>query len=393
MFCNPAIVEVSMSSSSSGSTSTFSQLKDMSAQDMHTHLRRIDPEAADYIHPHDSRRLYRALERIYRDKDPCSMSQKDKGCGTTNPHDVVTSAATFKCPLRFPNCVIVHVRVLDNNLHLERLSSRVDDMVRQGIVEETRTLYSYLHSPSTCWEEFLMSKKSHVEKAVMEYATLSSSCSTTTTESILGLISRGGISEAIGYKEFLPYIEAEVVNRAKTKQNTELKRSSSPDMGELLSNSIADVKQSTIRYAKRQATWIRNRLIPQCERRCVPIVRYCPHESGTVESLNKSQEFFTLGSVVSAVSDLVAANRENKIGTTTYKYNVNDIITSTASETEVQPGDEKSRLSLKRKLFYCHGCDNRSFQGKEQFDIHIASKKHKKRRASNIKKASRASDT
>lgn len=142
---------------------------------LHSMLKEKDPKSAEAIHPNNVKRVMRALEIINETgKTKTEADAESRNAESRyNVHTVVLS---------YP----------DRNVLYERINSRVDTMLEQGLLDEVKALYRD------------------------------------------GLLSNGSTaSAAIGYKEFIPYFEG----------NCEL------------SDSVALLKQSTRRYAKRQVTW------------------------------------------------------------------------------------------------------------------------------------------
>ncbi len=136
-------------------------------------LRRVDPRSADRVKPNDLRRVVRALEVYHLTGRPISEHQKEWA-------------------QKRPDITIIGLDV-ERGLLDERISKRVDEMFRRGLVEETRRLLE------------------------------------------LGIESNRTAMQAIGYKEVIGYVRgAYDLGRAK----------------ELL-------KRNSRRYAKRQLTWFR----------------------------------------------------------------------------------------------------------------------------------------
>lgn len=141
-------------------------------------LRRVDPDSAEKIHPNNLRRLVRALE-VYM------------LTGRTKTYfDSLTKRESDRIKIGLI-ALDFHNR---ENLY-ERVNRRVDLMMKEGLLEEVRSLY----------ERGLLAP---------EYTA----------------------SQAIGYKEFIDYIEGRTT----------------------LSEAVELLKMSSRRYAKRQLTWWRH---------------------------------------------------------------------------------------------------------------------------------------
>ncbi len=138
-------------------------------------LQALDPEAAKNIHPNNVKRIIRAIE----------INQMTKG--TKGIHQPFPANHQIPKESIF---VITH----DRDTLYRRINQRVDQMIESGLLEELEMLIQkQLPLTATCWQ-------------------------------------------AIGYKEFLPYIHHE----------------------QPLDTCIDHLKQATRRYAKRQLTWFKH---------------------------------------------------------------------------------------------------------------------------------------
>ena len=142
---------------------------------LHAELRKIDPQSADEIHPNNVKRVIRAIE-IYR-----------TGGKTKSELDRLSKTYESKY-----DALVIALRYNDRALLYDRIDRRVEQMISEGLLDETRALY---------------------DEGIFEKNTTA--------------------SQAIGYKEMLGYIRGE----ASLLEATEL------------------LKSATRRYAKRQMTW------------------------------------------------------------------------------------------------------------------------------------------
>lgn len=142
---------------------------------IHKKLQEVDPEAAKSIHMNNVKRVIRALE-------VCKFTNK-KFSESNKPEQKLSKKYNF---------IILCLNVERNYLY-ERINSRVDNMIEDGLVKETKDLY---------------------EKGMLNYPTSSAS---------------------IGYKELIPYLKGDVP----------------------LDEAVSKLKQSTRNYAKRQITWFK----------------------------------------------------------------------------------------------------------------------------------------
>lgn len=149
------------------------------ADALHNLLREIDPESADAIHKNNIKRVIRALEIYKCTGKPKSVVDKENK----------TVASPYDATVFFLSCE-------DKELLYSRIEKRVDIMLSDGLLEETKALY---------------------DKGVFDASPTASA--------------------AIGYKELLPYLKGESD----------------------LECCIAQLKLSTRHYAKRQITWFKKK--------------------------------------------------------------------------------------------------------------------------------------
>ena len=142
---------------------------------LHAILRELDPEAADAIHPNNVKRVARAIEI-------CRTTGRKKS-------DLDRESREPECPY---DATVIGLRYESRQLLYDRIDKRVDIMLEQGLLEETRRLR---------------------DMGVFEI------CQTA--------------AQAIGYKELFPYLDGEAP----------------------LELCVETLKMATRRYAKRQITW------------------------------------------------------------------------------------------------------------------------------------------
>ena len=142
---------------------------------LHAMLREIDPESADAIHPNNVKRVIRAIE-IYR-TGGVTKSELDR--------------RSLECESEY-DALVIALHYNDREILYNRIDSRVDAMIDEGLLGETEEL---------------------LREGIFDKNTTA--------------------SQAIGYKEMLGYIKGE----------TSLKEA------------VNTLKTATRRYAKRQMTW------------------------------------------------------------------------------------------------------------------------------------------
>lgn len=113
------------------------ELETVGAQALYDRLTQIDPVAASNIHPHDTRRLIRALEVFRATGEPISHQQLQ-----------------FEDGRPAQECRVFVLRRRREELH-ERIAARVRSMVDAGLVDEVRSLTGLPPLPK---EEGLLSR-------------------------------------------------------------------------------------------------------------------------------------------------------------------------------------------------------------------------------------------
>lgn len=106
---------------------------ELGKEHMHDRLKAVDPEAAEKIHPNNLIRVIRAIEM-------CELSGRT---GEQNRIESRRNGSPYKV------CMI-GLTCFDRQLLYDRINARVDDMLRNGLVEEVRGVYAE-HKPKTAF--------------------------------------------------------------------------------------------------------------------------------------------------------------------------------------------------------------------------------------------------
>lgn len=264
-------------------------------------LRERDPKVAEKFHPNDTRRIRRALEIYYttnkRTSDHYSEQQETSG-----------SSLKFRI---LPFWVYSEKTVLD-----KRLDDRVDKMLDQGGMDEIKELYKYFSQ---------MEPKPDCER---------------------------GVWQVIGFKEFLPWLQA------------------GADNDKLLNQSIIDMKTRTRQYAKRQIKWIKSLLAADLAK------------EKDVEFVNGGQLYVLDATDLSKWDEAV-----NKRGSTiTREFLLGSKVslpqTPEGLELLLPKEEDKEEKSEQWEHIICEICKNPDdsqlvLVGSKQYEIHLKSKRHR----------------
>ncbi|KAJ7043335.1 tRNA isopentenyltransferase [Mycena alexandri] len=160
---------------------------------LHLLLQNLDPAMAARWHWRDTRKVFRSLSIV-------------KSTGR-RPSDIVSEQSENLSRPRYRTlCFWLYS---ERSVLNQRLDSRVDSMIKNGLLDEVRSLHTISQQPASENIDYTL-----------------------------------GIYQSIGYKEFHGYLTA-------------------PSQTEkAFDAAVEDMKISTRQYAKRQISWIRNKLLP-----------------------------------------------------------------------------------------------------------------------------------
>ncbi|GEM07058.1 tRNA dimethylallyltransferase [Rhodotorula toruloides] len=167
-------------------------------------LQAVDPKSAERWHWRDIRKVQRALAIFWEGKRWDEVVQEQRETPSEGP--------------RFET-LIFWIYARKDSLH-PRLNARVDRMIERGLLSEIDELWQIANAPGA--EPTNYSK---------------------------------GIYQAIGYKEFDPFLSLKHRHPSRTLDND-------PPLQRLFDQGVEQMKASTRQYAKRQVQWIKNKLLP-----------------------------------------------------------------------------------------------------------------------------------
>lgn len=285
---------------------------------LHTILSKFDPVTAQSLHPNNVRKIRRALE-VY--------------CETGRPmSDVLHEQKSQKGssylggPLRFEHVILLWIKTDQEKLNA-RIDRRIDSMVNDGMLFEVRQCYNLLK--------------------------------------VDGIDPTRGIMQAIGFKEFLPYLEqypdesfdSEITTFIRergglTGQKKFIIKTRISDALSLLEDCLDDLRLHTKQYSKRQLKWIRNRLVSTKGQRNVPPVY-------ELDSTNAETNWYA--DVFSKAENIIQSYIDNV-------------------ETSIKPAEKNEHRAANLNMHVTHFCNvcNRRFVGDLDYNIHMKSSIHRK---------------
>ncbi|KAJ2357517.1 tRNA dimethylallyltransferase, mitochondrial [Coemansia sp. RSA 2618] len=180
-----------------------------SNEDLWQELRAKDPIMAENWHPNNRRKVLRSLEVLH-------MTGRRHSEWVRETEDARAHEET----LRFPTLLLW--LFADPAKLNARLDARVDTMMARGMFAEIEQLARDIADPCA----------------------LGGSAADDFTV---------GLKQAIGFREFQPYLQAKAEGNPEPSELDALKAAG-----------IVDMKTATRRYAKRQISWLRNKMLPEC---------------------------------------------------------------------------------------------------------------------------------
>ncbi|TMW60733.1 hypothetical protein Poli38472_000775 [Pythium oligandrum] len=291
-------------------------------EEIYAKLREVDPVMASRWHVNQVRRVRRSLEVFYQTgirHSELIARQEEQKKNTEKYFD----ACAF-----WINC--------SKPVLADRLAKRVEKMMDTGLVDEITRLRAdvKLNPPKYPTSGVTDGDESDGDDATEDHTV--------------------GILQAIGYKEFAPYLDAlEARERAATEEeeSAEVKADRDQEISKLLDSCIDQLNAATRQYARRQLSWIRNRFVT----RNIPVYQ--------VDS-----------SDVSKWEDIVAKPAIE----IAQSFLTGEPMTQFKSLQEAEP-DKYAPISHddKYRETFCEICGNRKFIGKSQWEMHLRSKGHK----------------
>lgn len=289
---------------------------------LHQLLTKIDPVSAERLHPNDTRKVRRALE-VYielgeRMSDVHASQREAEG------------SSYLGGPLRFDHTILFWIKS-DQEVLNQRIDNRIDGMVADGLLQEIRRFYN----------DF---KLSHA-KSNGDTDNFAIDCTK-------------GMFQAIGFKEFVPYLDkyptealdAEITDFIKGGGSSKCE-GPKPEGIQLLEECLETLRLRTKRYSKTQIKWVTNRLISTRGRHVPPV--YVLDSTHAASQWNED--------VFLPAQDVIASYLDKRTP-------------------KLQPikSEENPRTGLDlNKTFFCAECERR-FIGEYQWNLHTTSNKHKK---------------
>ncbi|KAI9140356.1 IPP transferase-domain-containing protein [Paraphysoderma sedebokerense] len=225
-----------------------------SPEELYNILKSVDPKMAERWHPNDERKVRRSLEIYYT-------------TGKRHSDILQTQEVSPLQSLRYRTLIYwIHS---DQKSLDPRLDGRVDKMIQRGLFDELLSLRAYFATRAG-------SESSHENETI--FSTSNQQESDSDTDSIsshdAGDYTKG-IQQAIGYKEFDPYFRVLAISPESGNSQFVLSVTLTPqliksclfaDHSSILDSCILQMKQRTRRYARKQVSWIRNKLMNKIHR-------------------------------------------------------------------------------------------------------------------------------
>lgn len=285
--------------------------------EMHRLLSKIDPTTAQSLHPNNVRKVRRALEVYIQNGRPMSevlAEQKSQ-----------RGSSYLGGPMRFEHVILLWIKSDQVKLNA-RIDRRIDSMINDGMLFEIRECYNALQKD--------------------------------------GIDATRGMMQAIGFKEFLPYLE-QYTDESYDTEITEFIRMHGGLTGQkkfivknrisnalkLLEDCLDDLRLHTKQYSKKQIKWVRNRLVSPKDRFVPPVYEL---DSTNAETNWHEDVFSKAEHIIQSYIDNVKSS--------------------------VKPAEKRKHPANHLNMHVTHLCDvcNRRFVGDLDYNIHLNSQIHRK---------------
>jgi len=254
-----------------------------SGMSLHEQLEHIDPARAARLHPNDKRKVQRSIEVWIQ-------------TGKSHSENIAETGGRRGLESVYQPCFLW--LDAEKEYLLKKCETRVDSMVEAGVIQEFQDLYRI--APEARLDE--------------------------------------GVFQAIGYKEFLPWLTSQLEDDSESKEI-------------IKKECLHRVKLATRKYISKQLQWMRNRFRPSEDILIRINAQKAWSEFVLAPSISICEEFLKTGSV-----DI-----------SKYSYLSKDL------ETLV------SHSTLEFSTFFCDLCQV-SLYGRIEYDVHFKSRKHRKRK-------------
>ncbi|KAJ0398920.1 hypothetical protein P43SY_005278 [Pythium insidiosum] len=302
--------------------------EDATPEDVYARLQEVDPVMASRWHVRQTRRVRRSLEVFYQTGVPHSE------------HIARQERANASMETYFDACALwVHC---DKTTLADRLEKRVDKMMDTGLVEEIKRLRAEVHANPPQYRAPTAGNDGNNSDGGED------------DEEQTGdgpqVDYQVGILQAIGYKEFAPYLDALDARkqRADTPDDDE---QSDDELRKLFDSCVEQLNIATRQYARRQLSWIRNRFatrnIPVYQVDSSDVSRWDEHVATPAIAIARS---FLRGEAIASYQSVQESDPE--------RY-------------APQSKEDKYKETI------CEICGDRKFVGKTQWEQHVKSKGHR----------------
>lgn len=291
---------------------------------MHELLTHVDPKSAQRLHPNDSRKIRRALEVYMITGKPMSEHWTEQ--------KMVSGSSALGGPLRYENVILFWLKSDQAKLDA-RIDARIDGMIAQGLIYELRKCFNELRAD-------LIATNKDPDNLDLTI----------------------GMMQAIGFKEFVPYLQKYrdeqidvditefIESHGGLSGSQKNIRAVKPDGLELLEQCLEDLRVRTKRFSKKQVKWIQNRLVHQNGRDVPPMYVL---DASNAESAWHTDVYAKAEHVVQA---FIEGHRPTEISAV-------ERTVGTVHQTDV--------------THFCEVCDRR-FVGDFQWNAHLRSNLHSK---------------
>ena len=256
--------------------------------------------------------------------------------------------------MRFPKSLVFWLTAKQEVLD-QRISDRVDEMVRRGLLDEIRNFYENhvikyetekLNELEPGEKNKCIEKTKNVDDNTESNEIEKIEKTNSTNESTDNMLLKSyeeGLFQAIGFKEFHSYL---------TYQGDD-----EEEREKLLQLSLTKLKQITSKYSKKQVRWVQNRFLGRPKKNALDVYNL---DASDIEK-------WDVNVLEKAVQISLRFMKDEAVPFEPYRVEID--------------GENQSDIDKNRK-HVCKVCNDRIIIGDNAWDVHLKSKRHRKMKAS-----------
>ncbi|KRX00684.1 P-loop containing nucleoside triphosphate hydrolase [Pseudocohnilembus persalinus] len=328
-------------------TQEAENLNKYTSQQLYDKLLQLDPQLAKKTHPNNTKRVKQYLNIILQSDEQKPYSEKMENYE--------------KVPLRENNCLVFWPRCSDRQTLREQQLKRIREMVAEGGLQEALEIIEELIG-----NKIKINENTNIDQPL---------------ENEVDLMQQG-VLQSIGYKEFMPlykYLKKNYNNDLSVFKQDKLTELQEKDekIKELIENCIQQLALDTIHMSKKQIQWIKHRIITNCDMETMKKRLFVfDFDQYTSENFNEKVVKPAVQITQKYIELLQVNDVETALNNLSQEVDVQQYQVKQSELDEIQKHHFKKNVT-EWQNYHCDVCDT-DINGQHEYEIHMASKKHKK---------------